>query len=157
LATSGDVAFSGGDFRNTLSGKEEHFQPSPRRIIMRKLSTILLALVISLTTIGTAAAHQSIGINGVLLGGAGGALAGQVLTRNPEGVIVGTIIGGTLGMLVDIGAARDRVVVIDRSRHPARHAVVYSDHRPVRHAGWSHGKHRYSERQWRQDRWRHRR
>ncbi len=121
---------------------------------MKKLSAIVIALAMSVTTVGPAAARQSNGITGVLLGGAGGAIVGQAITGNPRGVIAGSIIGSTLGMLIDVGSPRDRLVVIDRPRHLPRAGYVSGNHRGHRRDRWEH---RRRGQQWRSDRWQHRR
>jgi len=117
---------------------------------MKRLSIIAFALALMMTTVGTATAHQRIGIEGLLLGGAGGALVGQAIARNPEGVIVGSLIGGTLGMLLDVGLARDRVVVIDRPHYPPRVGHVFVNHWDYRQ---DKREHRRIDRRWRSDHW----
>lgn len=119
---------------------------------MKNLVTIGIALALMLGSVGTGAAHQGVGVNGLLLGGAGGAIVGQAIAGNPEGVLVGSILGGTLGMLIDIGSARDHLVVVEQPRLPRRTRVVYREHRDYRHEGWGRApQHRY-ERPWRHER-----
>jgi hypothetical protein len=138
VSTSPDVVYPDAGFRNILSGKEKIFQPLPWRITMKRLSIIAFVSALMMTSVGPATAHQNNGVEGLLLGGAGGAILGQAIARNPEGVIVGSLIGGTLGMLVDIGSVRDRVVVIDRPHYPPRVGYVSGNHRDYRQDKWAH-------------------
>ena len=105
---------------------------------MKRFSIFAFALALMMTTVGTATAHQGDGIEGLLLGGAGGAIVGQAIARNPQGVIVGSLIGGTLGVLIDIGSARDRVVVVDRPHYPPRVGYVSGNHRDFRRDNRAH-------------------
>jgi len=121
---------------------------------MKKLSVTALTLAIFLSTGGMATAHQSIGVNGLLLGGAGGAIVGQAIAGNTEGVIVGSLIGGTLGMLIDIDSARPRVVVVDQPHYPSHVGYAYRIHRDHRHEQWKPRRH---DQRWRSERWERRR
>lgn len=100
-----------------------------------KLAVIVIGLVLLLANVAPATARQNNTIDGLLLGGAGGAIIGQVVAGKPAGVIVGSIIGGTLGMLIDLGPVRERVVVINQPWPQPRVTYIYRqprDHRDLR-------------------------
>lgn len=125
---------------------------------MKKLSSFIIALVLVMAGGGTAVAHRSDGLEGLLLGGASGALVGQAIGRNPEAVIVGSVIGSTLGLLIDLGSSRHHAVVIDRPRQLPRAGFVYSSSRQHRPDRWDRREYRRHDRRWRQhDRRDHRR
>ena len=118
---------------------------------IQKLSPLVIALTIVTTTIGTANAHRNDGLDGLLLGGAGGAIVGHAINRSPEGIIVGSVIGSTLGMLIDLGLDRGHSVVIARSHRPQAN-LAYNNRRDNRHDRWNNRKHRRNERRWQQGR-----
>ncbi len=125
---------------------------------MKKLTSFIIGLTIVITTFGMAEAHHSNGLEGLLLGSAGGAIIGHAVDRSPEGVIVGSVIGGTLGMLIDLGSERRHAVVIDNHRHyRPRVEYVYSSHWDRRHDRRERRMHRRHERRWRHERRHHRR
>ena len=123
----------------------------------RKLTTIIVALTIVMTTITIAEARHRDGLDGLLLGSAGGAVIGHAIDRSPEGAIIGSVIGGTLGILLDLGSNRGHAMIIDGRRHQPRASFVYNSHRNNRHDRWNNRKNRRHERRWRQERRHHRR
>jgi len=68
---------------------------------MKKSNAFIISLVLIAAMGGTAQAHRKDGLEGLLIGGASGAIIGQAIARDVEGVIVGSIIGGTLGLIID--------------------------------------------------------
>ena len=121
-----------------------------------RLSSLVIGLAIIITTVGTAEARHNDGLEGLLLGSAGGAIVGHAIDRSPEGAIVGSMIGGTIGMLLDLGSDRKHLVVVNRPHHLPRATYSYTSHQDRRHERWHNRKHRRQERPWRQER-RHRR
>lgn len=123
---------------------------------IQKLSPIVMGLAMAMITVTTAEARHSNGLDGLLLGSAGGAIIGQAIGRSPEGIRPGSVIGGTLGMLIDLDSGRNHVVVVDNHRHHRpRTGWVYSSPRDRQHDRWEHRKHRRHERRWRQERRQH--
>lgn len=125
---------------------------------MTKLTTFILGICFVLAGSGTATAHANDGLEGLLIGGAGGAAVGHIVTGTPEGLIVGSLLGGTIGMLIDAGHDRHEVVFVrDRHRHhrpwPGHH---YRDrgHRMHRGDRYYYGKHGHGPR-WDRHRGRH--
>ncbi len=85
---------------------------------MTKLTVFVLGFFMVLASVSIAEARHNYGPGGLLIGGVGGAAIGHVITGTPEGVIVGSFVGGTIGMLIDARKERGRVVVRqDRPRH----------------------------------------
>lgn len=65
---------------------------------MTKFTGIFIAAVIVLAGFNVARAHDE-GIEGLIIGGIGGAAIGHVISGTPEGVIVGSFIGSSIGLL----------------------------------------------------------
>jgi uncharacterized protein YcfJ len=120
---------------------------------MKKLTTTILGLAIILTATGAANARHNDGFEGLVLGSLGGAIIGHSIDGRPENVIAGSIIGGTIGMLADLGHDRGHIVVYSNARHFPRPVYMYSDHRDRRHKRW-HRKmqHRHDRRHWQRER-----
>lgn len=107
---------------------------------MKKLITLVFGMCIVLASLGIATAHPNDGLEGLLIGGAGGAVVGHIVTGTPEGIIVGSLLGSTIGMLIDAGNDRHGVVLIrDRYRHHERWPGKYYRSRgPWPHRGDRH-------------------
>ncbi|MBU0673903.1 MAG: hypothetical protein KJ950_04600 [Proteobacteria bacterium] len=97
-----------------------------------RISVIILALLLACSV--RAEAHGNNHLDGLLLGAGGGAIVGQILTHSAEGVLVGSVIGTTLGLL--IGAENNHLVVINPPR-----IIRYSNHREPRYDRRDHGDH----------------
>lgn len=126
---------------------------------MTKYAAFILGILMVLAGVGIAEARHDDGLEGLIIGGFGGAAIGHVITGTPEGVLVGSVLGGTIGLLVDAGNDRHRVVYIkDRHRHyrhwPGHYYKSRWHYKGDRHyygKGWH--KHRRDHRWSRWDRW----
>jgi hypothetical protein len=108
---------------------------------MTKISAIVVGIFLVLTSFTPADAGHSDGVEGLLAGGVGGAAIGHVITGTPEGIIAGSFLGGTIGMLVDAGNHHNRLTV-RRDRH--RHYRPWPGYRG--RGNWSHrGRHFYGK------------
>ncbi|HER62426.1 MAG TPA: hypothetical protein ENO11_00405 [Desulfobacteraceae bacterium] len=131
---------------------------------MTKLTAFVLGFFMVLASVGIAQARHNDGLEGLVIGGVGGAAIGHVITGTPEGVIVGSVLGGTIGMLIDAGNNRHQVVYIkDRHRHyrqwPGHSYTGRWSHRGDRHYFERHGHNKRWDRRgdrW-ESRWDHRR
>ncbi len=85
---------------------------------MTKLTALVFGIFIVLASFNIAEAHHNDGLKGLVIGGVGGAAIGHVITGTQEGMIFGSFLGGTIGMLIDAENDRHNVVIIkDRHRH----------------------------------------
>jgi len=100
---------------------------------MTKLTSLIIGIVIILATLNVAEARHNEGLGGLLIGGVGGAAIGHAITQSPEGIIIGSLVGGTIGMLVEVESGRNHIVVIN-GRHRHHHSWPYYSYR--RH--WNH-------------------
>ena len=66
---------------------------------MTMKKTILLTTII-LSSISHTAFGNDRAVNGLILGGGGGALMGQAIGRNTESTIIGATVGGILGYII---------------------------------------------------------
>lgn len=100
---------------------------------MKKLILGATILMVSLTGALNARADHNNGINGLIFGAGGGAIAGQAIGRNTEATLIGTAVGSLLGYVIgneiDKGGGYHRQVVYN-SPPP----ITYRQQRVVRHA-----------------------
>lgn len=67
--------------------------------VISAIQSVILAIVLAGSMAVQADARDQ-GINGLLLGAGGGALAGQAIGRDTEGTLVGAAVGGMVGYMV---------------------------------------------------------
>lgn len=91
---------------------------------MKKLILGATILMVSLAGPLSARADHTNGINGLIFGAGGGAIAGQAIGRNTEATLIGTAVGSLLGYVIGNE--------IDKSGGYHRQ-VVYHSQRPVIH------------------------
>ena len=123
---------------------------------MTKLTAFVVGIFILLASFSIAEAHRNDGLEGLVIGGVSGAAIGHVVTGDPKGMIFGSFLGGTIGMIIDAGNDWNHVVVReDRQSHYRNRPDHYYRGR------WSHGgdrhyygKHGYQHR-WDRHRGRH--
>lgn len=126
---------------------------------MTKWTALAIGILMVLASFGVAEARHDTPLEGLVIGGVGGAAIGHVVTGTPEGVIVGSVLGGTIGMLIDAGNDHHRVVYInDRHRHyrqwPGHYYKSRWQYKGDRHYYGKHWrKHRWDNRWSRWDRW----
>ncbi len=65
----------------------------------RKKLSLLTLMVVWLSQLGCAYSNDR-AVDGLILGGTGGALVGQAIGRNTEATIIGATVGGLLGLIV---------------------------------------------------------
>jgi len=109
---------------------------------MKKLILGATILMVSLAGPLSARADHSNGINGLIFGAGGGAIAGQAIGRNTEATLIGTAVGSLLGYVIgneiDKGGGYHRQVgyhspqpVIHRQQRVVKHyppqRVVYKN------------------------------
>lgn len=121
---------------------------------MTKFTALVFGIAIVLAGFSRAEAHHD-ALEGLLIGGAGGAAIGHVIAGTPEGVIVGSFLGGTIGMLVAAENHPDHVVVIREHHRPHSHwpGHSYRGHRHNRDDRHYYGRHGHKHHRDRWDRW----
>jgi len=100
----------------------------------RLITSVLVSLTIIAAASGTALAHRNDGLEGLIFGAGSGAIVGQLVGGDVETAILGSFIGGTLGLMVDLDRSR---VVVREYRKPRVRAHYGRDHRH-REKRWGH-------------------
>ena len=118
-----------------------------RSMAMTKLTACIVGLGLVLAVGTTASAHQNDELESLLIGGIGGAAIGHVVSGTPEGVIIGSFLGGTIGILAAGDYGHRRVIVNrDRYRHPRnRHGYAHGGRRNHREGWYPRGRNDHRE------------
>ncbi len=99
---------------------------------MKKLILAATILMVSFTGAISAQADHNNGLNGLIIGAGGGAIAGQAIGRNTEATLIGTAVGSLLGYV--IGNEIDRGAGYHRQVHyGGPPPVIHRQHRIVKH------------------------
>ncbi len=99
---------------------------------------ILSATIALASLIGTvpAQADHSRGLNGLIIGAGGGAIAGQAIGRDTEATLIGTAVGGLLGYVIgseiDRGYRTPHQVVYHQPQVIHRHQTIVKHYPPPR-------------------------
>ena len=104
------------------NGRQNLTQPMEDN--MKKFILAMAAILLVSTNLPTAQAGDR-ALNGLLIGGGGGALLGQGIGRNTEATLIGATVGGVLGLIVGNE--------LDRNRNVSYHHQPRIDERHVYH------------------------
>jgi hypothetical protein len=106
------------------NGRQNLTQPMEDN--MKKFILAMAAILLVSINLPTAQAGDR-ALNGLLIGGGGGALLGQGIGRNTEATLIGATVGGVLGLIV--GNELDRNLSKVHDHHRPRVEVRHIHHR----------------------------